>query len=89
MDGVSIGNGAIIAAGSVVTKDVPSFAIVGGAPAKLIKYRFQQDIIDHLMEIQWWNLPDDEITKRIGLFHIENPTMKDINHYFTSIGFKE
>lgn len=82
MDGVTIGNGAIVAAGSVVTKDVPSFAVVGGAPAKFIKYRFSQDIIDRLEEIQWWNLPDEEITKRIELWHIKNPTLEDINRFF-------
>lgn len=82
MDGISIGDGAIVAAGSVVTKDVPPFAIVGGAPAKIIKYRFNQDIIDRLLKIQWWNLSDEEITKRIGVFHKKNPTMEDLNHYF-------
>lgn len=82
MDGVSIGNGAIIAAGSVVTKDVPHFAIVGGAPAKIIKYKFSQEIIDRLEEVQWWNLPDERITEVIGLFHIKNPTLEDINTYF-------
>ena len=82
MDGVSIGDGAIVAAGSVVTKDVPPFAVVGGVPAKIIKYRFSQEVIDRLEEIQWWNLPDEEITKRIDLFHIKNPTLEDINRYF-------
>ena len=82
MDGVSIGNGAIIAAGSVVTKDVPPYAVMGGAPAKIIKYKFQQDVINRLEEIQWWNLPDEEITKRVELFHIENPTLDIIDHYF-------
>ncbi len=82
MDGVIIGNGAIVAAGSVVTKDVPPFAVVGGAPAKIIKYRFTQDIIDRLEDIQWWNLPDEELTKNIDLFHVENPTVNEINSYF-------
>lgn len=82
MDGVRIGNGAIVAAGSVVTKDVPPYAVVGGVPAKVIKYRFPQEVIDRLEEIQWWNLPDEEITKRIDLFHIPNPTLEVINRYF-------
>ena len=85
MDGVTIGNGAIVAAGSVVTKDVPHFAIVGGAPAKIIRFRFSQEIIDRLEEIQWWNLPDEETTRVIALFHIKNPTLDDINRFFPNV----
>ena len=83
MDGVTIGDGAFVAAGAIVTKDVPPFAIVGGIPAKVIKYRFPEEMIKRLMEIQWWNLPDEEITKRIGLWHKANPTLEDINYYFS------
>lgn len=50
----NIGNGAVIAAGAVVTKDVPSYAIVAGNPAKIIRYRFSQEIIDQLEREQWW-----------------------------------
>lgn len=85
MDGVSIGSGAIVAAGSVVTKDVPPFALVGGAPAKLIKYRFPPEVIKRLEEIQWWNLPDEKITEAVELFHTKNPTLEDINRYFPII----
>lgn len=55
MDGIRIGNGAIIAAGAVVTKDVPPYSIVGGIPAKVIKYRFDSDDISFLENFQWWN----------------------------------
>lgn len=82
MDGVTIGDGAIVAAGSVVTKNVPPFAVVGGVPAKIIKYRFSQEVIDRLLEIQWWNMPDEKITEVVGLFHISNPSLEDINKYF-------
>lgn len=82
MDGVTIGDGAIVASGAVVTKDVPPYAIVGGVPAKVIKYKFPQQVIDRLEEIKWWDLPDDEITKRIDLFHIKNPSLEDINRFF-------
>lgn len=82
MNGVTIGDGAIVAANATVTKDVPPYAIVGGMPAKVIKYRFSQEIIDRLLEIKWWNLPDEEITKRVDLFHIPNPTLNDINRFF-------
>ncbi|MAD45495.1 MAG: acetyltransferase [Oceanospirillaceae bacterium] len=53
--GVTIGDGAILAAKALVTKDVPPYAIVGGLPAKVIRYRFPQVIIDKLLEINWWN----------------------------------
>lgn len=82
MDGVTIHDGAIVAAGAVVTKDVPPYAIVGGVPAKVLKYRFPQEVIDRLLEIKWWNLPDEEITRVKDLFHIPNPTLEDINRFF-------
>lgn len=55
--GVTIGNGAILASNSVITKDVPDYAIIGGVPAKIIKYRFEEDIISRLLQLEWWNLP--------------------------------
>lgn len=82
LDGVTIGDGAIIATGAVVTKDIPPYAIAGGVPAKVIKLRFPQEVVDRLLEIKWWNLPDEEITKCIELFHTPNPTLEDINKYF-------
>ena len=51
---VNIGDGAIIAAGSVVVKNVPNYAIVGGNPAKIIRYRFPEEIIEKLNKIKWW-----------------------------------
>lgn len=60
----------------------PPFAIVGGCPAKVIKYRFTPDIIERLLKIKWWDLPDEKITKVKELFHIPNPTIDDINKYF-------
>lgn len=63
IDGVTIGDGAVIGAGAVVVKDIPPYAVAGGVPAKVIKYRFDQDVIAKLMELQWWNWPDDELQK--------------------------
>ncbi|MBO5739348.1 CatB-related O-acetyltransferase [bacterium] len=62
-DGINIGDGAIIAAGAVVVKDVPPYAIVGGVPAKIIKYRFDETIINKLLELKWWDM-DIEILKK-------------------------
>nr|WP_288812021.1 CatB-related O-acetyltransferase [uncultured Sphingobacterium sp.] len=53
--GVTIGDGVIVAAGAVVTKDVPPFAIVGGIPARIIKYRFEQEDITKLLNLKWWD----------------------------------
>lgn len=61
MRGVKINNGAVIAAGSIVTKDVPPYAIVGGVPAKVIKYRFNEDIIGKLLALKWWEYEADSL----------------------------
>lgn len=55
LDGVVIGNGVIVAAGAVVTKDVPPYAVVGGVPARILRYRFAPDEIDFLEQFKWWN----------------------------------
>ncbi|TCS84861.1 virginiamycin A acetyltransferase [Anseongella ginsenosidimutans] len=68
LSGVKIGNGAVIAANSVITKDVPAFAIVAGNPARVIKYRFSEEIITRLEEIQWWNWPDEKIKSNKDIF---------------------
>lgn len=69
MDGVNIGDGAIIAAGAIVTKDIPAYAIVGGVPAKLIKYRFEKDEIRKLLERKWWDMDIDYLKKNFIKFH--------------------
>lgn len=60
-DGVRIGDGALIAAGAVVAADVPDYAIVGGVPAKTIRYRFPEEVVRQLLELQWWNWSEDRL----------------------------
>lgn len=68
LDGVSIGDGAVIAAGAVVTKDVEPYSVVGGVPAKIIKYRFDSKIIDFLLKFKWWDKSDAWIRDNFTLF---------------------
>lgn len=67
LSGVIIGNGVIIGAGSVVTKDVPDYAIVGGNPAKIIRYRFENEIIEKLLKIEWWNWSPEKIKTNLEI----------------------
>lgn len=69
--GVAVSDGAVIGMGAVVTKDVPPYGIVAGNPAKLIRKRFPEQIIDGLLRLQWWNF-DEKKLERIGPF-INNP----------------
>lgn len=82
MGGVTIGDGAVIGSRSVVTKDIPPYSIAVGVPAKVIKYRFDQDIIERLLEIQWWNFSDDQITEHIEFFRDPELNLEKLNSYF-------
>lgn len=57
--GINIGDGAVVAAGSVITKDIPPYAIVGGVPAKIIKYRYDERLIERLLKSKWWEYGAD------------------------------
>lgn len=66
--GVQIGTGAIVAAGSVVVKDIPPYAVVGGNPASIIRFRFSDEEIKVLLESEWWNWSVDTIRRHIDAF---------------------
>ncbi|WP_412472076.1 CatB-related O-acetyltransferase [Halobacteriovorax sp. RT-1-4] len=78
VDNVTIGNGAIIAAGAVVVKDVGDYEVVGGVPAKFLKYRFEQKVIDRLNQEKWWDYSFEKFNEKHCLF-------KDINVFLKNI----
>lgn len=68
ISGVKIGDGAVIGAGAVVTKNVEPYAIVGGVPVKVIRYRFSNEISKKLLKLKWWNKDDEWIKRNLSLF---------------------
>lgn len=69
LDGISIGHGSIVAAGAVVTKDVPPFTIVGGVPARKLGTRFDATTIEAILKLEWWE-SDDETLKKVAPYFI-------------------
>ena len=73
LDGIQIGDGAIIAAGAVVTKDVAPYSIVGGVPARELRKRFPAEQCEYLLQLKWWNRPDEWFVKNVEAFsHIDS-----------------
>lgn len=68
MNGLQIGIGAVVGAGAVVTHDVPAYAVVGGVPAKIIKYRFDKEVRNELLESKWWDMPEKWMEENYLLF---------------------
>ena len=81
MDGITIGDGAIVGAMSVVAKDVPPYAVVVGNPAKIVHYRYSEDVIAKLLKIKWWDWSESLIKERMEDF-------KDVD-IFVSKYYKE
>jgi acetyltransferase-like isoleucine patch superfamily enzyme len=67
LSGVTIGDGAAIGTGSVVAKDVPPYAIVSGNPVRIVRYRFNEETIQKLLQIRWWNWPDEKVKENLDL----------------------
>lgn len=78
LSGISIGNGAVVGAGAVVTKSVPPYAIVAGNPAQIVRYRFPEQIVQELEGIQWWNFPDERLSELGAYFN-------DIERFLSAI----
>lgn len=68
LSGVTVGDGSIVAAGAVVTKDVPPYSIVAGNPAKVVKYRFSEEIVAALGQVKWWDWPDEKLKRNRSFF---------------------
>lgn len=84
MSGVTIGNGVVIAANSTVTKDVPPYSIVAGTPAKVIKMRFPDDIIEKIESLKWWDWDLETIKNNKKLFKLKNSELTDLINQLTN-----
>ena len=81
LEGVTIGDGAIVAAGCVVHKNIEPYAIYAGCPQSLLKFRFEKDEIDFLIKLQWWNMDFNFLKTNFTLFH----NIKDLMKFFPSL----
>lgn len=79
LDGVTIGDGAVIGAGSVVSKDIPPYAIALGVPIKIVRYRFETNVIDRLLILKWWDWNDNDLKIIVEKFWKVEELVKDVD----------
>lgn len=79
LSGVHVGYGAVLGAGAVVTKNVPSFAIVAGCPARILKIRFEPQVVEALLEIRWWNWSEARISRNQQFFEADLASLNTRN----------
>ena len=70
LPGITIGNGVTVLAGAIVSENIPDYAIVGGVPAKIVKYKHSQEIIDALNKVSWWDWSEEKIKRNINDFYL-------------------
>ena len=76
LEGVQIGNGVIVGAGSVVTKSIPDYAIAVGNPARVVRLRYPEEIVEMLKPIDWWNWSDEKLRANVELFNLDLSTVE-------------
>jgi chloramphenicol O-acetyltransferase type B len=86
MQGVTLGEGAVVATGAVVTKNVPPYAVVGGVPAKIIKYRFPEEDIEKLLSLKLYDLDEKQFLKMRE--QLQTDDVVSLINYFKSLGDK-
>jgi virginiamycin A acetyltransferase len=79
LSGVKVGDGAVVGAGSIVTKDIPPYCVAVGNPARVIKKRFDEMIIEQLIQVQWWDWPEDKIKRNKEFFSTDFTNQKDLD----------